>query len=798
MARSGRAKLPLRATLVSVPIADFLLAPLHRTLTMTRRTYLALALALAALGLSLAFFFTPSSQRDAVQAVTVFDEGGLAPDPPELGNVRDVGGHRAAADLPSDVAVVREEAHRISGIVVDEHQVPVASAKCELLYGAEPTGLGGLVPRPRTEAKRLAQVGTDASGGFSFAVPKGFWTLRVTKAGMAPFEEAALRAGDFRWIELSPGVEVIVRAVDEGGAAVADADVRVVRGRFSDPQQARLTTRTDAGGEAVLGGVPAGTWFVRVAHSDFLPRVAMLPGRRSGAPSLDVVLHSGVTVQGRVTVGEDSAPASEGLVRFDADDGLVTSHTVRCDADGRYRSKLPFPRGSIIEVAAQASGYGELRQEVVIEVPADEWTLDHDVALDAEERTATGRVVSSDGSPLPGVEVYAHPLMALPPLTTLQIPGNAELRAVGPPDVTAFAPKASHRTLRWLAATTDAQGYFRAAALHPARPYGFLLLSEGRSNATLWLEPDAPGATFDFGSITLEEPGRVAGFVRRADGSAMEGAHVYAVESPTYTITADTEFTTTRPTALAGGLESTTSASGYFSIEPFPRRPFRLMCKGTMYGPFEFDDNGELAELELVAEDLHRRSAERAIPLSLKITDALGGPVPEAYVEVQRLAADAEDRQRESNAVNGWQWARGDESGSVRLTVSSAGRYAVTAKDMEGLLEASTVELDVEPRGAQRAIALDVSASPAGLLEGTVLSHVGEPLEHMAVTLIPVAGTTSCNCMKFNATTDDQGRFSFGHFMEGQHRIVVSDPTGALPPGQLYPASPGRPLTVRM
>jgi len=251
----------------------------------------------------------------------------------------------------------------------------------------------------------------------------------------------------------------------------------------------------------------------------------------------------------------------------------------------------------------------------------------------------------------------------------------------------------------------------------------------------------------------------------------------------------------TRPEALAAGLEATTSASGFFSMDPFPRRPFRLMCKGIMHGPFTFDENGELAELELVAEDLHRRAAERALPLAIQVTDAQGGPVPLAYVEVQRL----DDEQSHADPLNGWQWARGSGTGEVRLSVSSRGRYAVTAKDMEGLLDTSTAEVEVDGQGTTvLTMELGLNPAPPGMLEGTVLSHSGEPLENMKVTLIPVAGTTSCSCMKFHATTDAQGQFSFGSFMRGQHRIIVSDPAGHLAPGQLYPAVPGPPVTVRM
>ena len=79
------------------------------------------------------------------------------------------------------------------------------------------------------------------------------------------------------------------------------------------------------------------------------------------------------------------------------------------------------------------------------------------------------------------------------------------------------------------------------------------------------------------------------------------------------------------------------------------------MCKGSMYGPFEFDANGELAELELVAEDLHQRAAERAIALTLRITDAFGQPVPRAYVEVQEVASEDDPIQDLSGPLAGWQ-----------------------------------------------------------------------------------------------------------------------------------------------
>lgn len=766
---------------------------------MKRLLLFAVALTFAALGLSLAYLLAPHGIDDhgvAPSAEAPAPSGAKA-EAPGLAGPKPIPGARSAVE-PADTepVLIREEAGRIAGIVVDRNQVPVPAADVELLYGTEPSGLSGLVSRRRVEASTLAAMQTGANGGFSFEAPAGFWSLRVTKEGMAPFEEEALRPGDFRWIELGPSSLVPIRTVDPKGVPIADVELRVIRGTFTDPEQARMTRRTGGAGEATLRDVPAGSWSVRAEHGKYLTRVVPLMGTSPGSPALRIVMQPGITIEGSVALGANGTAAGNASVHFDSPNGLATSHTVRCRPDGTYSSRLPFPRGSVVEVSTKADGYGELRQEVRIDPPRETWTFQHDVVLECDERTAIGRVVSKSGAPLSGVEVFAHPLLSLPAITTVQIPGNDELRAHGAPDLTAFTPKASPHASRWRTATTDADGYFRTRSLHPARAYELLFLAEGKSNRTLWLETGQPGATFDFGTIELERPGRVTGYVRRADGSGIDGAQVYAVESPTHSLVPNSEFKVTRSASLAAGLEAYTNASGFFSIEPFPRKPFRLMCKGVIYGPFEFDADGELAELELVATDLHRRATERSISMNLSVTDHLGQPVPKAYVEVQRVKAETDAAP--FDPLNHWEWATGNASGDASVHLSSAGRYAVTAKDIEGLLESSTIFVDVGNEPVTRKIQLAVSSAPAGLLEGTVLSHVGEPLANMEVTLIPVTGATSCGCMKFKAVTDADGLFSFGHFMEGQHRIVVADPSGRLAPGQLYPAVPGQLLSIRM
>lgn len=766
---------------------------------MTRLPLLAVASTFAALGLGLAYLLAPqvTERRGLAPSLEDSAPSSAEAESPELaGPVAGVSARSTVTLAAPEPVLSGEEEGRIAGIVVDENQVPVPAADVELLYGTEPSGLTGLVSRRRVEASTLAAMQTGANGGFSFEAPAGFWSLRVTKEGMAPFEEEALRPGEFRWIELGPSSLVPIRTVDPRGVPIADVELRLIRGTFTDPEQARMTCRTGGAGEATLRDIPAGSWSVRAEHGQYLTRIIPLGKTSPGSPALRIVMQPGITIEGSVAFGASGSAAGHASVHFDSPNGLATSHTVRCRPDGTYSSRLPFPRGAVIEVSTKADGYGELRQEVRIDPPRETWTFQHDVVLECEERNAVGRVVSLSGAPLPGVEVFAHPLQSLPAITTVQIPGNDELRAHGAPDLTAFTPKASPHASRWRTATTDADGYFRTKSLHPARAYELLLVAEGKSNRTLWLETGQPGATFDFGAIELERPGRVAGYVRRGDGSGIPGAQVYAVESPTHALVPNSEFTTSRSASLAAGLEAYTNASGFFIIEPFPRKTFRLMCKGVMYGPFEFDAAGELAELELVASDLHRRATERSVSLDLSVTDLSGQPVPKAYVEVQRVKAEADAAP--FDPLNHWEWATGNASGHASVHVSSAGRYAVTAKDMEGLLESSTIFIDVGEKPLTRTLQLAASSAPAGLLEGTVLSHVGEPLASMEVTLIPVTGATSCGCMKFKAVTDADGLFSFGHFMEGQHRIVVADPSGKLAPGQLYPAVPGQPLFIHM
>ena len=176
--------------------------------------------------------------------------------------------------------------------------------------------------------------------------------------------------------------------------------------------------------------------------------------------------------------------------------------------------------------------------------------------------------------------------------------------------------------------------------------------------------------------------------------------------------------------------------------------------------------------------------------------DPGGAPVPKAYAELRRKPAEAEGSL--AAFAQDWNWAKGNTGGRVLLEAPIAGSYEVVIKDLEGQLSAQTLHLDLPAEGLARRVTLASSPSPSQPLDGRVETTFGEPLPGMRVTLMPVLGEISCDCLTFTVVTDESGSFSFGHFLRGNHQLIISDPADNFYPAHYYPAVPGIPAIVSM
>jgi hypothetical protein len=692
---------------------------------------------------------------------------------------------REAAAL--EALTFRSELGCLSGVVVDLAGNAIEGAHCQVMKGGAPAGFGSLVFRPMPPREVFAFSRTDSKGSLRIPVPAGFWTLRVESEGKSPWEEAYLQAGDFRWIRLGPARDLTVRVLDEGGNPVADAAVGLTKRQYCDPREASATGRSNTNGLVTLRSIPEGSWFVQVSHAEFAARTERAP---VGAVMLEVRLERGIRIVGRVTTPDGRPPATPARVRLEARSGLWSSHEVACDGEGRYASSVAFAREEVLEVAALAAGYGEVRRDVSLDgVETREHVVD--LELDTPERTAVGRVVDADGRALDGVEVYLKPLALLPPETLIELlPGKDHA------PLNAFDPKESWQAQLRQADSTSADGTFRVSGLSATKPYLLLLLSEIHSNATLWIEIGEPGSVADLGTVRLGRAGPVFGHVRRPDGTPIEGTEVRSAAWTNTHLVLPTTYQTKRPETKRTELVAITNEDGAFRIEPFPEGEFHLMCLGTLFGPYSVP----LSEpIEIVTEDVERRARERQIPIRLTVMDDRRLPVASAYAQLRRERAVSDGGAAFSfEEWASWTWDVGDEEGRVELDVADAGTYRVDVKDVYGQLGEQSFFIELDKEGASREVILRPSPNPSPPLAGEVRTSRGEPLAGLEVTLIPDTGDISCTCLHMKTRTDSAGAFSFGFFMNGNHRMVVTDPESRRPAANVFPARPGEPIVVTM
>jgi hypothetical protein len=360
----------------------------------------------------------------------------------------------------------------------------------------------------------------------------------------------------------------------------------------------------------------------------------------------------------------------------------------------------------------------------------------------------------------------------------------------------AYDPKASIVARFRRASSTNVEGRFSIRGLQARRPYNLLLVSELYSNATLWVEEGEPGSTTDIGAVQLKAGGRVWGYVRRPEGTPIEGAYLYSFTWIHRNLVPNTNFQTKRPESLQRALDSITNSEGFFSIQPFPEGEFHLMCLDTLFGPYTVPLSGPI---EIITEEEDRRDPARRIPVVLTVVDDTRSPVTKAYAQLRRVRpeSDRPDEFSFNDWVN-WAWDLGDESGRIELDASDEGTYWIEVKDVYGQLADESFVMELSKAGVSREVVLSPAFDPCMPLAGVVRTGQGEPLADVNVSLIPDTGDVSCSCFNLSVRTDAAGAFTFGLFMKGNHRLVVTDPKERFSATYYFPAQPGEPITVTM
>jgi hypothetical protein len=219
----------------------------------------------------------------------------------------------------------------IDGLVVDTSGRPVEGAVVRVGVGSTEAiraGPQGAPPLP-------AQLRTDAAGRFrAIGVAAGTQPVAVRTADHAPWRgtcEVVPGATVAMHVVLTAGVTCAGTVRDDGGAAVADAEV----GAGDPGELARARTRSGPDGTFTLAALPI-DGFVVAAHKDGVGNAsAALRGGPGETVRCELRLSKGLAVRARV-VDDAAAPLAHVEVRAEAEGpGPRWTATASSAADGR-------------------------------------------------------------------------------------------------------------------------------------------------------------------------------------------------------------------------------------------------------------------------------------------------------------------------------------------------------------------------------------------------------------------------------------------------------------------------------
>lgn len=298
-------------------------------------------------------------------------------------------------DETRHVDVVLEAGGAVRGRVADAHGEALGGVTvwCDLL---EPER------RPSSPAARLAlgsgrdKGESDRTGRFEVGplVP-GRYNLIATAVGkvrrtFGPYTVSAQQVTEGIELTLDDGAAITLRVADRSGKPIAGAVITA----FPGGDRAALDSSaasSDGDGEAVLSGLPPGSYEVEVVAERYAR--ATLPGVRAGGPSIDVRLDGAARLVGRVVDAASGAP----VPRF------TVAHAAFRDRDGRFEfADLP-EKPEPIEVLAD--GYAPTTVGPFGGAPGAK--LDAGTVRLARGADVRGRVVGPRGEPVVGANVHA-------------------------------------------------------------------------------------------------------------------------------------------------------------------------------------------------------------------------------------------------------------------------------------------------------------------------------------------------------------------------------------------------------
>jgi hypothetical protein len=533
--------------------------------------------------------------------------------------------------------VAAEEDGKLAGRVVDSAGAGVAGAEI-VAYLRPIEAREYLLDRAyRKEKTKVAATRSNDKGEFALDLPTGRpHELRARAVGFAEAVAEGATVGIPVTISMhrAAAIEGTVTRKPEG-TPIAGARVIVLGG-----EEPAWEGETDGTGRFRAEGLDAGEVMLQVIPEDATAATLDLELKEGERLVHDVALETGFVVTGEVRDAVSGAPI-EGA---EVSSWSFYAKTVRTDASGQYT--LAGIRGDSAQIAARAPGHGRFEQTIL---PVANEILRADFDL-ARTRSARGRLVARDGSPLAGayVAAYAHV--------------DAELAR---DDL--------------ISTRSGDDGRFELADLRPDLPHA-LFVRRMRYATLIQSMPNVEAAIIELGDVVLPPGSTLHGVVVDAENRPQEGVHVWIEPQGSGFANASVLEHRSVTTDARGGFLFRDLAAGHHSL--------RVVKQGT---PIPRETTVWLAEGE-VRKDLWI-VLSCGLPLEGRVVDARGAAIAAARIQLTPAWKDGPRVMTAESAEDGAFSFVGLPDGAYTLTGAGEGFVATTIEDVSAGAKPITVQL---------------------------------------------------------------------------------------------------------
>jgi protocatechuate 3,4-dioxygenase beta subunit len=688
---------------------------------------------------------------------------------------------RAPAMTNPEVDLDREGPLRLEGQVLDEDGQGVGGAE---------VWLGTVPPRKAT---------TEGDGTFSFDKLVGRAYRLTARSGNnvgGPIEYRLTEKSDPAILTLTAGAALIVTVRGDDKKPIANAEIK--------SEDERDVATTGADGTARLQPINPGWVSVHATASGYAPNSGFTSvGSANSTGHLDITLHAGVTVTGRVH-DEAGAPIAKAQISNAGIWNLGSSgEPVASDANGAFTLTLAAGTHSL---SAVDKDHAPARSTpFVVETKAIDGI---DITMKAGGRLA-GKVVDANHRPVPYATVRVagkndEMMGAKRRQTTTGQDGTFELRGLTRTklDVRADSDLAASKIVAFDLTTTSEKKDLELVLDVTGTISGIVVDEKTQSIAEIHVEstpdmfgggPDDALALTGFSSAVTDGDGKftIHGLPDgqyKLHATRHEQAQRFTIEG-TSAKTGDTNVkivlatpgsikgvlakTDGTPPILAsvrvGWRPGTPATDGKFTVDELEPGAYDV----TFHGP-EFSDivkHGVKVEAGK-ATDLGSISVTRGRVLTGRVSDASGAAVAGAKIKAGNMLYSlqgADDQMSTIDEASGVRTAYTDQDGSFTLIGIAKNQTNVMAEDINKG-RSNAVEV---PAGDTDPPPVTLQLRGFGTIVGKVTSK-GQPATGVAITDTPKAGGAQIQV----AQADDTGAFTMTKIAEGTHVLSAMQQGG--------------------